>query len=166
MNLSKALRFGGAAVLASALVLTATGYIVHKTRRPAHEMTMNVVKGIHKITMSEVNALLGVENKRERPKPKKPPAPPPLPPRQVSGIVQIAYTVQPDGSATDIRVTGAAPAGYYEKQARTIIANSYHKPAMGDDHRLHAREASTIIHFTVPAHEAATAAAPDQAQQP
>ncbi|HET7371385.1 MAG TPA: energy transducer TonB, partial [Gammaproteobacteria bacterium] len=82
--------------------------------------------------------------------------------RQVSGIVQVAYTVQPDGSATNIRVTGAAPKGYYEKQAKEIIASSYHRPTMGDDHRLHAREASTIIHFTVPAHQSA----PDQASQP
>jgi hypothetical protein len=143
------LRFAGAAVIATILVLGVTAYIVHKTQRPGHDMVMNVVKHIDRMSIGEVHALTG--KKPEPRMPQKPPAPPPLAPRQVSGIVQVAFTVEPDGSAKDIHVTGAAPAGYYEKQAKAIVAGSYHKPAMGQDHRLHARAGSAIIHFKVPA---------------
>lgn len=149
--------------MAFVLVFSATAYIVMKTRRPANEAMMRVFKGIHVISLQQANLLAGDRNK-SRPKPKKPPPPPPLfPSRKVSGIVQVAFTVQPNGEAADVRVIGAAPAGYYEKQAKAIVAGGYYKPTLAKDGTLEPREASTIIHFTVPAHEASAPSAAKQA---
>ncbi|HET6724611.1 MAG TPA: hypothetical protein VFH85_01225 [Gammaproteobacteria bacterium] len=160
MKLANLFRIAGAAAIATLLVVAVTSYIVAKTRRPAHQVLYTVVKGIQKMPLGEVNGVAGTHFGEAKPKPKKLPPPPAFLQPKVSGIVQVAYTVQPDGSATDIRVTGAAPKGYYEKQAMAIIANSYHRPEMGDDHKLHPHSAATIIHFTVPRHGAGTATAP------
>lgn len=158
MKLSTVLRICGSAVVALVLVFGVTSYIVMKTRRPANQAMMEVFKGIHVISLQQAKFLAG-EDEKPRPKPKKPPAPPPMfPPRQVSGIVQVAFTVQPDGQATNVRVIGAAPAGYYEKQAKKIVASGYYKPTLAKDGTLKPREESTIIHFSVPAHQKAAPA--------
>lgn len=139
--------------MAGAIVLTGTSYVVMKTRQPAGEMVVNVVKGIHMISMDEADSLIGKKSPTEIRKPKKLPLPPPvMPTREVSGIVQIAFTVNTDGSASNVHVIGAAPRGYYEEQAKAIVESGYYKPTLGDDGQLHPRAGSTIIHFTVPAH--------------
>lgn len=150
MKSTTILRFGVAIVLAATLVLGVTSYIVVKTQKPARGVMMRVVKGINQISMEEVKAL----TKDHSPQAIKKPEKPPVPPRQVSGIVQVAYTVQPDGSATNVRIIGAAPQGYFEDKAKSLIKNSYHQPAMSDDGHLRAKNESKIFHFTEPAHDA------------
>lgn len=152
MKLATALRLGCCVIVATAIVLGVTNYIVVKTRKPAHSVMVTVVKSIDRMSMAEVTALTTDHSPKPITKPDKLPEPP-RPEREVSGIVQVAFTVRPDGSATDVRVTGAAPEGYYEKQAKAQVANSYHKPKMGDDGRLHAHTTSKIFHFTMPAHD-------------
>jgi hypothetical protein len=109
---------GGSVVLAAVIVLGATSYIVMKTQKPAHSVMVKVTKGINRISMEDVKALTGEDSDKKIRKPEKPTPPPAFPARKVSGIVQVAYTVQPDGSVTDVHVTGAAPKGYYEKRPR------------------------------------------------
>lgn len=80
---------------------------------------------------------------------------PPPPPfeigiREVSGFVQLSFTVQPDGTATDIRIFGAAPGGYYEEQAVERVAQRRWQPDFDADGRPVAREANEVIEFTVP----------------
>jgi TonB family protein len=70
--------------------------------------------------------------------------------REVSGFVQLSFTVQPDGTATDIRVFGAAPSGYYEEQAVERIRQRRWQPDFDADGRPVAREANEVIEFTVP----------------
>lgn len=150
---SKFLRILGCAVLACLLVFTGAGYIVMKMRRPAGDAVAQVVKGIHLISGSEFKSMLDQDNPNRTPK-KRPMPPPAFPVREVSGIVQVGFTVQSDGHASNVHVLHAAPAGYYEEQAKAIVMSGYYKPTLAKDGRLLPREASTIIHFTVPAHAA------------
>lgn len=67
----------------------------------------------------------------------EPPAPPPapefsLPERTAPGFVQLEYSVQPDGSATDIRVVGAVPEGRYDDAARAMVAGRRYAPNVID----------------------------------
>ena len=69
----------------------------------------------------------------------------------IQGFVQVRFTVQPDGSATDVRVFGAVPEGYYEAQAIEQVRARRWQPALDDDGRPVARTATEVVEFTVPA---------------
>lgn len=49
--------------------------------------------------------------------------------RQRRGFVQLEFEVSADGRPNNIRVVGAAPAGYYEEQALRRIASQRFEPA-------------------------------------
>lgn len=78
-------------------------------------------------------------------------APVRIAPRKVSGFVQLEFTVQPDGRATDVHVVGAEPHGYYEKQAKQIVESRLYTPAAGASGGPEARHGSEVIQFSVPA---------------
>lgn len=84
------------------------------------------------------------------------PPPPPfeLAAREVTGFVQLVFTVQPDGRATDVRVYGAVPPGYYEEQAMAAVQERRWEPGYDAGGRAVARRATEIIEFSVPAHSA------------
>ena len=54
------------------------------------------------------------------------------PPKPHSGFVQLRFDVLPDGRAANIEVVGAAPAGYFEDQARARIAGRRYLPRRED----------------------------------
>ena len=68
------------------------------------------------------------------------------PPLQRQGFVQLEVTVAADGSVEDVEVTGAAPAGIYEDEARRLVLGRRYPPAAGDA----ARTRTEIVDFTVP----------------
>lgn len=81
------------------------------------------------------------------------PPPPPVEFRRedITGFVQLRFTVQPDGRATDIRVFGAIPPGIYEDQAIAQVRARRWDPALDEAGRPVARAATEIVEFTVPA---------------
>jgi|GEM_PF-3594222 len=88
---------------------------------------------------------------REGPREVERPAEPvELPERQVSGFVQVEFTVLPDGSVEDVEVVGARPAGIYEDQARQQVEGADYtgqvSPAEEDGERR-----TEVVEFTVPA---------------
>lgn len=87
-----------------------------------------------------------VDPLREAPEPME------LPERQVQGFVQLEYTVNPDGTVTDVRVVGAAPAGVFDDRAVERLQNSLRSPAYEDGEAV-ARRASETLEFSVPASE-------------
>ena len=80
------------------------------------------------------------------------PPPPPfeLARPEIQGFVQLVFTVGVDGRAYNIRVFGAAPAGYYEDQAVAVIEGRRWEPAADDLGRPAPRQATEIIEFTLP----------------
>lgn len=71
--------------------------------------------------------------------------------REVSGFVQLSFTIQPDGRATGIEVYGAVPPGIYEEQAMEIVASRRYEPAYDDDGVPVVSRGIEVIDFTVPA---------------
>ena len=70
---------------------------------------------------------------------------------EIQGFVQVRFTVMPDGSATDVRVFGAVPEGYYEAAAVEQVKARRWQPALDEDGRPVAREATEVVEFSVPA---------------
>jgi protein TonB len=87
-----------------------------------------------------------VDPLREAPEPME------LPERQVQGFVQLEYTVNPDGTVSDVRVVGAAPAGVFDARAVERLQNSLRAPAYEDGEPV-TRRASETLEFSVPASE-------------
>lgn len=84
--------------------------------------------------------------------PRLPPPPPfELARPDIVGFVQLVFAVQPDGEATDIRVFGAAPTGYYESQAIERIRARRWDPGVDDLGLPTVRQATEIIEFRLPA---------------
>lgn len=80
------------------------------------------------------------------------PEPVELPEREIQGFVQLEYTVNPDGSVSNVRVVGAAPAGVFEERALERVRNSMHAPAYEDGEPV-ARRTTEVIEFSVPSSE-------------
>ncbi|MCG8436170.1 MAG: energy transducer TonB [Gammaproteobacteria bacterium] len=78
------------------------------------------------------------------------PEPPPLPERQISGFVQLSYTVNPDGTVSDVRVLGAVPRGVYENEATAQVSRQMRAPSYENGVAV-AREVTEVVEFTVPA---------------
>jgi TonB family protein len=81
---------------------------------------------------------------------------PPPPPvafarADIRGFVQVRFTVLPDGRASDVRVFGAAPEGYFEDEAVAQVRARRWQPALDDDGEPVAREVTEVVEFTVPA---------------
>lgn len=83
----------------------------------------------------------------------EPPPPPPLPERRISGFVQVEYTINADGTVSDVRVLGAAPSGVYEERAVARVSRSMHAPAFNEAGEPVARRTTEIVEFNVPASE-------------
>lgn len=81
------------------------------------------------------------------------PPPPPLPERQISGFVQVEYTIEADGTVSNVRVIGSAPSGVYEDRAVAQVSRRMHAPVYDDAGEPVARRTTEIIEFTVPASE-------------
>lgn len=81
------------------------------------------------------------------------PAPPPVEFTRgdIEGFVQVRFTVLPDGSATDVRVFGAVPAGYYEEQAVEQVRARQWEPAVDENGNRTQRDATEVVRFTLPA---------------
>ncbi|MEX0900683.1 MAG: energy transducer TonB [Gammaproteobacteria bacterium] len=81
------------------------------------------------------------------------PAPPPVKflRDDIDGFVQVRFTVQPDGSASDVRVFGAVPAGYYEQQAIDQVRARRWEPGVDGDGNRVPRDATEVVRFTLPA---------------
>lgn len=81
------------------------------------------------------------------------PPPPPVEFRRedIHGFVQLRFTVQPDGRATDIRVFGAVPPGYYERQAIDQVRARRWEPGVDEDGNAVSRRATEVVRFSLPA---------------
>ena len=81
---------------------------------------------------------------------------PPPPPvdfarADIEGFVQVRFTVDADGRPSDVRVFGAVPPGYYERQALEQVASRRWEPGVDADGNPVPRDATEIVRFTVPA---------------
>ena len=155
-----ALRFLIAA--AAATVITLAMLIVGLWASGAfdeEEVTLHEFEQVDLISTTEsidVAELLA-EREKERVRREAPPPPQPImPERTVSGFVQVQFTVEPDGTVSDVRVVGAVPKGYYEEQAKAEIAGKRFMPQFDGDQAV-ASTRSEIVDFTVPADAAARA---------
>lgn len=131
-------------------VLTVTTILVNifaDRKKPAPPSLTEVVEGVDVLSPEQTRALLRRE-KGQLEAPKKPE--PVMPPRQVSGFVQLEFTVNPDGSVSDVDVVGAVPEGVYEKQARAIVAAKRYTPEFEAGEAVRSRE-TEVIEFTVSA---------------
>lgn len=81
------------------------------------------------------------------------PAPPPVVFQRadIEGFVQVRFTVLPDGSASAVRVFGAVPAGYYERQAVEQVRARRWEPGVDADGNPVPRDSTEVIRFTLPA---------------
>lgn len=81
------------------------------------------------------------------------PAPPPVvfERADIEGFVQVRFTVLPDGSASAVRVFGAVPAGYYERQAIEQVRAQRWEPGVDEDGNRVQRDATEVVRFTLPA---------------
>lgn len=80
------------------------------------------------------------------------PEPPKQPERQVQGFVQLEYTINPDGSISDVEVVGAAPSGVFEERAVQRLQQSMRAPVYEDGEPV-TRRRTEIIEFSVPVSE-------------
>ncbi|MDX1443731.1 MAG: TonB family protein [Gammaproteobacteria bacterium] len=88
-----------------------------------------------------------VDPLRELPEP-----PPTQPERQVQGFVQLEYTINPDGTVSDVKVVGAAPSGVFEERAVQRLQQSMRAPIYEDGKPV-TRRTTEILEFSVPASE-------------
>lgn len=150
-------------VIASAVVATVVivgvvgGAIRYYDQRPEEDPLLSELEYVKVVNLAENPALAeAIRKEREKhgePEPSKLPPPPVLPDREISGFVQVEYTINPDGTVSDVRVVGAAPAGVYEEQAVARIKRSMHAPVYNDAGEPVARRMSEVIEFSVPASE-------------
>jgi TonB family protein len=140
-------------VIAGVFVLACASVIIYYFEKPDQpDTTLQATTGIHEFRLADrpdIQRILAKWHQREVRRPPKKVKRPPPPPREISGFVQLAFTVKPDGSATNVHVVGAVPKGYYEQQAQEIVASRHYTPAKENGKRV-ARQMSDIIHFTVP----------------
>lgn len=80
----------------------------------------------------------------------------PVPPRfelerpDIVGFVQLVFTVDVDGNPSDIRVFGAVPAGYYEREAIAQVAARRYEPDRDEQGRAVPRRATEVVEFRLP----------------
>jgi|SRR5690606_7948952 len=144
------LRYVAALAAATLLVLLTTAVILDFFDKPNTDPMLEVVHGVDVLKLAEhpeIEAQMRQQVARNVPEP--PPAAPVFE-RDVSGFVQLEFTVNPDGSVSDVDVVGAVPAGIYEDQAKQIIAARRYTPEFTGDAAT-ARRETEVIQFSVPA---------------
>jgi len=145
-----AIRLLGSSVLASIVVLFMLiaglqfwGVFDEEER----ELDLQELRLLSAYDRRQLAELLGDDQRVAPPKPGLEEIPlPPARQREISGFVQLEVTVAPDGSVEEVEVTGAAPAGIYEHQARQLVLGRRYPPAAGDAARTH----TEVVDFTVP----------------
>jgi TonB family protein len=143
-----AIRLLGSSVLASIVVL---GMLVAGMQfwgvfdQDERELDLQELRLLSAYDRAQLAALLGDDRRAAPPRPELEEIPrPPAPQRE--GFVQLEVTVAADGSVEHVEVTGAAPAGIYEDEARRLVLGRRYPPAAGDAARTH----TEIVDFTVP----------------
>lgn len=143
------LRYAAALAAATLLVLLTTALILDFFDNPNTDPVLEVVHGVdvlHLAEHPEIEAQMRQQVVRNVPEP----PPPPDFEREVSGFVQLEFTVNPDGSVSNVDVVGAVPAGVYEEQAKQIIEARRYTPEFTADTAT-ARRETEVIQFSVPA---------------
>ena len=67
---------------------------------------------------------------------------------KLEGWVEVVFTIQPDGSITDIAISDANPAGVFEESAITAIAQWRYEPVICDGQPVQQR-AMIRVRFTL-----------------
>lgn len=151
------LRLAAAATVATVAVVIVVGSAIRYYGPEHDDRALSALQDVRVVSLAENPALAeAIRKERERngdvhPKNEPPPMPPPRPARNVSGFVHLEYTINPDGSVSDVIVIGAAPSGIYEQQAVEKVARAMHAPAYNDAGEAVARRATEIVDFSVPA---------------
>lgn len=143
------LRIAVSMLVATVMVFLVTALILDFFDQPNTDPVLEVVHGVQVIHLAEhpeIESLMRQQAARNVPEP------PPVPPtfeREVSGFVQLEFTVNPDGSVSNVDVVGAVPAGVYEDQAKQIIAARRYTPEFTAETAT-ARRETEVIQFSVP----------------
>lgn len=134
-RMAASLRFIVSALLAGGLLLFGGGWLVHHYigHEPSQTVGLQVIRGIRYLGHLPKSATATAPKKRGP---------------MLTGFVQVAFTVGPDGRAHNIRVLSSEPPGRYEGAAREIVAARHFKPAGAGGK---AGERTEIVHFQVPA---------------
>lgn len=154
------LRFLASAAVASVVIIAVLGAGIRYYERPEEDPVLSELQSMRIVNLADNPRLAeAIRKARERngtvQAERTPPPPPVMPERQVSGFVHVEYTINPDGSVSDVRVIGAAPRGVYEQQAIAHISRQMHAPVFNDSGEAVARRTTEIVEFTVPASELA-----------
>ncbi|HEX7029021.1 MAG TPA: energy transducer TonB [Gammaproteobacteria bacterium] len=149
-------RFFAAAGVASVTVVTVVGLGIRYFDKPEEDPLPAEFEFVEIVNLAENPALaeaIRKEREKQGVQEDKLPPPPVLPERMVSGFVHLEYTINPDGTVSDVRVVGAAPSGVYEERAIAEASRSMHAPAFNDAGEAVARRVTEIVEFSVPASE-------------
>lgn len=152
-------RFLVSGVIATVAIIALVGTAVNYFQPPEDDPLLNTLKEVRVVNLGENPRLAeAVRKERERtgmvkPERELPPPPPAIAEREISGFVQVEYTINPDGSVDDVKVIGAAPKGVYEERARAQVARRMHAPAYNDAGEPVARRTTEVVEFSVPANE-------------
>lgn len=150
-------RFLASAVVASVVIVLVVGLGIRYFDKPEEDplpAEFEIVKIVNLADNPALAEAIREERERQDGQPENAPPPPPvLPERMVTGFVHMEYTINPDGTVSDVRVVGAAPSGVYEDEAIAEVSRSMHAPAFNEDGEPIARRATEIVEFRVPASE-------------
>lgn len=145
-------------VVASVVIVAVVGGGIRYYEPKEEDPLIADLKEVRVISLGDNPALAdAVRRERERSGTlqarRQPPPPPLMSERKVSGFVQLEYTINADGSVSDVKVLGAAPAGVYEERAVAQVARRMHAPTFNDAGEATARRATEVVEFSVPATE-------------
>lgn len=163
------IRILGSFLIATAFVVTVVGIGIRVFHSPDDGDPMLEYEEVDVVSLGD-NPQLADAIKRERekyeapPESSAPPLPPPMPEREIAGFVQLEYTINPDGSVSDVRIIGATPSGVYEEQAIEQVSRRMHAPTFEDGEPV-ARRATEVIDFSVPASALVDSRNVDQEQE-
>lgn len=150
-------RITASGAFAAVAIFLVVGSAINLYYAPAREEPALEFEYVDVIDLAErpdlAEAIRKEREKHETQADREPPPPPTLPEREISGFVQLEYTINPDGTVSDVRVVGAAPSGVYEERAVAEVSRSMHAPAFNDAGEAVARRTTEIVEFSVPASE-------------
>lgn len=148
-------RFAASLAVATVVVVTVVGIAVNFYTPKEEDPVMPELQEVNVISLKDNPDLQRMirEARNQEPEPSRElPEPIQVPEREVQGFVQLEYTVNPDGTVSDVEVVGAAPRGVFEQRALERVRNSMHAPGYRDGEAV-ARRTTEILEFSVPASE-------------